>query len=95
MTDKKADIHLKQLTDALIILAADLEGIAKEATRYTAGKVDFDRGLNAGRYGSFTQSSTAIQFILDRVGTLPPNASPEDIKDLTTSALRDAGDVWD
>lgn len=94
MTDKTPEIHLKQLTEALSLLAVRLESLSNNSQPKPLDQ-SFNQGMDAGRFGSFAQSSTAIQLLLDAVPGLPANASDKDIKFMVDNALHEAGDVWD
>jgi len=94
MTDKTPEIHLNQLTEALSLLARRLEALSDNSKPKPLDEA-FNQGMDAGRFGSFAQSSTAIQLLLDWVRDLPADASTKDIQNLTDTALHDAGDVWD
>ncbi len=94
MTDKNPEIELNHLKTAMSILARRLESLSNNSKPKPLDQ-SFNQGMDAGRFGSFAQSSTAIELILQSLSDLPANASDKDIKFMVDNALHDAGDVWD
>ena len=95
MTDKTAEIHLKQLTTALEFLAASWDNAAGELTRYPESRSKEDNIAAVNLYGAFTQTSMTLRLLLDSIRELPADASEDDIKKAASHAFAEAGDVWD
>ncbi len=95
MTDKTAEIHLKQLTAALEFLVASWDHNAMELTRYPESRSKEDNIAAVNLYGAFTQTSTTLRLLLDSIRELPADASEDDIKNVASRSFADAGDVWD
>jgi len=95
MTDKTAEIHLKQLTFALESLAASWDHNAMEFTRYPESRSKEENIAAVNLYGAFTQTATTLRLLLDSILDLPADASEDDIKKAASHAFAEAGDVWD
>jgi len=95
MTDKTPEIQLNQLTAALEFLSDSWDKMASEFTRRPESRSREDNIAAVNLYGAFTQSSTALRFLVDNVRGLPADASPEDIRNAALTASQDAGEVWD
>ena len=95
MTDKTAEIHLKQLTFALEFLAAVWDQNAMGFTRYPESRSKEDNIAAVNLYGAFTQTSTTLHLLLDSIRDLPADASEDDIKNTASHAFAEAGDAWD
>jgi len=95
MTDKTAEIHLKQLTVALEFLVDSWDRFAGGLTRHPESRSKEDNVAAVNLYGAFTQTSMTLRLLLDSIRELPADASEDDIKKAASHAFAEAGDVWD
>jgi hypothetical protein len=95
MTDKTPEITLNQLTAALVFLADHWETWASSMTRYPESRSREENIAAVNLFGAFTQSSTALRLLVDKIKELPANASSEDVKATAIQSSKEAGDVWD
>lgn len=91
---KTAETELKQLKTALQELADLWESTAQTVSRRTVPD-QIDSTRNTTLYGSFTQASTALHFLIKKIENLPEDAQVEEIKKAARLSSDEAGEVWE
>ena len=90
---KTAESELKQLKTALLDLADLWESTARVASRRTVPDRE-ESTRNITLYGSFTQASTALHLLVEKIENLPGDARPEEVRDAARRSSIESGDVW-
>lgn len=95
MTQKPPEIELSQLKTALLFLAFHWETKAQEETRRIYNLSPEDKVAVVNRYGSFTQASTALRLLIQKIEALAEDAPGDLAAKVALQASSEAGDIWE